>query len=52
MQEEEAAADAASSLGQSEKQSRDTSPSIGACLLLLNCKKWIVSLESPPVQMQ
>lgn len=37
---------------ESQKQSWDSGSSIRSCLLLLNCKKWIVSLESAPVQMQ
>lgn len=37
---------------ESQKQSWDSGSSIRSCLLLLNCKKWMVSLESAPVQMQ
>lgn len=37
---------------ESPKQSWDSGSSIRSCLLLLNCKKWIVSPESAPVLMQ
>lgn len=47
MQEEEPAADDVTALGQSGKQSRDSSPSIGACLLLLNCKNGLFHSNLP-----